>query len=268
MGIGGRCFAAAPTGADSEILKALCGESGRCMSGAIERNSDPGSPNYPVTVRAVYRGRFSSPDADEALVDIDGVGPHASNFGGYALLRRRAGRWEVIDTGLDGLMNQGCQVIPGPPPLDDTLLCGDLYRMMGDSDWKLSQVSVDGDRLQVRTLIVFSDISARSPGTMVHECGWGRSTVDQNDDGRLDVVVNVQMWRARTAEHDDGHSDETGAEVFAVVPIGHRSDAEVVFENTGPTLRPTAASRKVLRRLEKLGCSSSEEEPHYPSTLR
>jgi hypothetical protein len=75
------------------------------------------------------------------------------------------------------------------------------------------------------------------------------TVIDRTNDGRPDVVVRLRVGRFVVPEKKECSEEEAS---HAEKDSGRAETAVLVFENTGSTLRLTAASASSLRRLAAL----------------
>jgi hypothetical protein len=213
----------------------------------------------PVVVQRVYRGAFSSVEADEALVAMmDTGGAHVNNFSATALLRRSGNAWKRIALTLGELVGKDCVMLAGAPPRRAFLACPGEYGMQGSVSWSLSLVHVAGNAIDSKRLFCVYD-NSRSPTapgaaalvlfTPEHPSLEMR---DVDGDGLTDLRVRLTVGRLRLEEGE--YRDYKGEPLPEVADVlagrrGERAAVTLVFRNTGSDLEPDPDALTRIRAL-------------------
>ncbi|HLX07685.1 MAG TPA: hypothetical protein VKY89_07455 [Thermoanaerobaculia bacterium] len=204
--------AATPAPAELDaMLAAVCGSGQVAAAGSPAHRMCRSVPAYPTPCRqslaidTVVTGSFTAPLAVEAVADYEGCEPHAGNFGGSVLLRRRAGGWERIAF-LPGERTQTCLRFRRPDGRD-ALACFSTWAGQGEEDGVIVLLVLaldDGGKLATTELRRFSDVFWDSvicrrgevgrAHTLESFAGWTRLPAGGGHPPRLQVRYRVQRF--------------------------------------------------------------------------
>lgn len=202
--------AAPPAPAELDaMLAAVCGSGQVAAVGSPAHRVCGSVPAYPspcrqsLAIDTVVAGSFTAPLAVEALADYEGCEPHAGNFGGSVLLRRRAGGWERIAF-LPGERTQTCLRFRRPDGRD-ALACFSTWAGQGEEDGAIVLLALDGGgKLATTELRRFSDVfwdsaicrraEVGQAHTLESFAGWTRLPADGGHPSRLQVRYRVQRF--------------------------------------------------------------------------
>jgi hypothetical protein len=253
-----------PSPADlAGMLPAVCGREhvARPAGGGGARpecRSVPAYPTHcagPLRIGAVIHGSFTSPSAVEVLADYEGCEPHAANFGGSVLLRRRGAGWERLAF-LPGDRSATCLRLPRPNGTD-ALACYSSWSGQGEKDGAIDLLRFDAaGKLISNAVRRFSDITWDPQLCNRREVGreqvfesfgaWSRTPASGGQPLRLVVRVKVesfavpQFCAAADDDADAAADDNAIFARFAAWRRSHERSTELTFTWNGSSLSPVA----------------------------
>ena len=251
--------AAPPSPADlADLLRAICGREhvGRPTAGSLpECREVPGYPTHcagSLQIGGVTRGSFTSPSAVEALADYEGCEPHAGNFGGSVLLRRRGTGWKRVAF----LPRQRSATCLRLPRLDgaEALACYSSWSGQGEEDGAIDLLRFDATgKLAAIDVRRFSNILWNPQlchrGTVGREqafesfAGWARTPASGGRPLRLVVRVKVESFAVPqfcASASDDDADDNAIFARFAAWRRSHERTTELILNWNGSSLSPVA----------------------------
>ena len=249
--------AAPPSPADlASMLRAICGPEhvGRPTAGSRpECREVPSYPTHcagPLQIGGVTRGSFTSPSAVEALADYEGCEPHAGNFGGSVLLRRRGTGWERVAF-LPSQRSATCLRLPRPDGAE-VLACYSSWSGQGEEDGAIDLLRFDAaGKLASTAVRRFSDILWNPQlchrGMVGREqvfesfAGWARMPASGGRPLRL--VVRVKAEKFAVPQFCASASDDTAEDApifarFAAWRRSHERRTELIWTWNGSSLSP------------------------------
>jgi hypothetical protein len=249
-----------PSPADlAGMLPAICGREHVARPAGGSRPECRGVPAYPtrcggpLQIGGVIRGSFTSPSAAEILADYEGCEPHAGNFGGSVLLRRRGTGWERVAF-LPGVRSPTCLRLPRPDGAQ-ALACYSSWSGQGEEDGAIDLLRFDATGKLVSTAVRrFSDILWNPQlchrGEVGREQalesfdGWARKPASGGQPLRLVVRVKVESFavpRFCATAADDAADDNPIFARFAAWRRSHARSTELTLTWNGSSLSPVAS---------------------------
>jgi hypothetical protein len=186
---------------------------------------------------APVRGAFTQAGADEVFVQF--AGACNPKHGGYALLARKASHWSIVERQQSADTGH-CRPIRRDDGRD-VLVCDlELRSVFGDHD-EASIVDL-GDGSSSQSLVAFAhvgwDLGAIPKGIVEDGAIRALDVADLDHDGRLDVVISVDLRRAPSAA-----IAKEGFEWRRVAPTSRK---KLVFLHDGVRLVADAETKQFL----------------------
>lgn len=241
--------AAEPQAPGTEPVRTACKEVTRCASSC--EGVDAAEDDPPHAVTATFRGAFSAPGAEEAIVSLFPCGESFSrrHHGTTVLLAKRGGAWTSIATSQTAVSKDECHavVVEGRTVLFCKSGVGPNQGILTDAVCTLS-----GRGGELEELCPFRVIDARGAGCFTDPDGEGRKTWAAGIrsfeivtiGGRAGVRVEVEEATA-SMPAGEGLDDACDAAVqkLETAPRNVRT-LELVFDGRRLTLTP--GSRKAV----------------------
>ncbi len=206
----------------------------------------------PLQIGAVTRGSFTSRAAVEALADYEGCEPHAGNFGGSVLLRRRGVGWERVAF-LPGLRSATCLRLPRSDGAD-ALVCYSSWSGQGEKDgaidlWRFDATGKLASTSVRRFLNILWNPQLCHRGEVGREQafesfdGWARTSASGGQPLRLAVRVKVESFAVPqfcASASDDAADDSAIFARFAAWRRSHERTTELTLTWNGSSLSAVA----------------------------
>lgn len=196
-------------------------------------------------LRTVIYGSFTAPGVEEAIASFEGCEPHATEFGGSILLRKRPGSWSMANY-TPALITSACQTYQLKTGRDLLLCEAEDHHMTGASQGIFVCDFSKEPSSRCQSVLYVLDTRVACGPTAV----WGSidkvELRDLNGDGMPDLTVEISVGQGRFPNPGGSCNRDTSH-----APV-ERQNLDLLFQQDTNTFLPAPGSKPLADRLQTL----------------